>query len=311
MPDQYSQQWFFDIQRELPYDILMTLDYTGNGARRLVLGLDYNVPYGPAAATVASRRTFPYYTGVTRQMPMGNSSYNAFIWKAEKRFSKGLSFLSAFTWAHTIDDLTEISNNTGGDNPVVPWNIRLNRGNSYTDIRRQWAFSAAWELPFGKGKSLLNRGGALNTILGGWQLASLVTMRSGIPFTVVTSGGLTNAGGADRPNRIGNGTLPSGQQTIDHWFDTTAFSVQPQYTYGNSGRNILFGPVLHNLDLSLSKTLSITEGKRLQFRVESFNFTNTPAFGQPGATLNGLGVGQITTTASDPRRIQFGLKFVM
>ena len=136
-------------------------------------------------------------------------------------------------------------------------------------------------------------------------------MRSGIPFTVVTSGGLTNAGGADRPNRIGNGTLPSGQQTIDHWFDTTAFTVQPQYTYGNSGRNILFGPVLHNLDLSLSKTFPITESKRLQFRAESFNFTNTPAFGQPGATLNGLGVGQITTTASDPRRIQFGLKFMM
>ena len=135
-------------------------------------------------------------------------------------------------------------------------------------------------------------------------------MRSGIPFTVVTSGGLTNAGGADRPNRIGNGTLPSGQQTIDHWFDTTAFTVQPQYTYGNSGRNILFGPVLRNLDLSLSKSFAITESKRLQFRAESFNFTNTPAFGQPGATLNGLGVGQITT-AGDPRRIQFGLKFLM
>jgi Carboxypeptidase regulatory-like domain/TonB dependent receptor len=311
MPDQYSQQWFFDLQRELPYDILMTLDYSGNGARRLVLGLDYNVPYGPATTTVASRRTFPYYTGVTRQMPMGNSSYNAFIWKAEKRFSKGLSFLSAFTWAHTIDDLTEISNGTGGDNPVAPWNVQLNRGNSYTDVHRQWAFSAAWELPFGNGKPVLNRGGAVNAIFGGWQLASLVTMRSGIPFTVVTSGGLTNAGGADRPNRIGNGTLPSSQQTIDHWFDTTAFTVQPQYTYGNSGRNILFGPVLRNLDLSLSKSFSITETKRLQFRAESFNFTNTPAFGQPGPTLNGLGVGQITTTAADPRRIQFGLKFVM
>uniref|UniRef100_Q01PD9 TonB-dependent receptor n=1 Tax=Solibacter usitatus (strain Ellin6076) TaxID=234267 RepID=Q01PD9_SOLUE len=310
MPDQYSQQWFFDLQRELPYDTLMTLEYSGNGARKLIVPLDYDVPYGPAASTVASRRNFPYYTGVTRQMPMGNSSYNAFVWKLEKRFSKGLSFLSAFTWAHTIDDETEISNGTGGNGAVVPWNIELNRGNSYSDVRRQWAFSAAYELPFGKGKKLLNRGRAVNAVFGGWQLASLATMRSGIPFTVVTSGGLTNAGGADRPNRTGNGTLPSGQQSIDHWFDTTAFAVQPQYTYGNSGRNILFGPVLRNLDLSLSKSIFLAEGKRLQFRAESFNFTNTPAFGQPAATLNGAGVGQITS-AGDPRRIQFGLKFIM
>jgi hypothetical protein len=241
---------------------------------------------------------------------MGNSSYNALLWKVEKRFSKGLSFLSAFTWSHTIDDFLETNNNTTGDGAVVPWNIELNRGNSYSDIRRQWAFSAAYELPFGRGKTWLNRGGFLNAVAGGWQLASLVTLRSGIPFTVVTSGGITNAGGADRPNRIANGTLPGDQRTIDHWFDTSAFVVQPQYTYGNSGRNILFGPGLRNLDLSLSKSFPITESKRLQFRAESFNFTNTPAFGQPGATLNGLGVGQITT-AGDPRRIQFGLKFVM
>ncbi len=241
---------------------------------------------------------------------MGNSSYNALIWKVEKRFSKGLSFLSAFTWAHAIDDVPEIGNATGGNGAVAPWNLELNRGNSYNDVRRQWAFSAAYELPVGKGKAWLNRGGLVNTLVGGWQLASLATLRSGIPFTPVTSGGITNAGGADRPNRIGNGTLPSGQQSIDHWFDTTAFAVQPQYTYGNTGRNILFGPGLKNLDLSLSKSFAISEGKRLQFRAESFNFTNTPAFGQPGATINGLGVGQITS-AGDPRRIQFGLKFLM
>ena len=310
IPDQYSEQWFFDLQRELPYDTLMTIGYSGNGAHHQIVPLDYNLPYGPAASTVASRRNFPYYTGVTRQMPMGNSSYNALLWKVEKRFSKGLSFLSAFTWAHTIDDLIEVGNGTGGDGAVAPWNIELNRGNSYADIRRQWAFSAAYELPLGKGKQWLNGSRALDVVVGGWQVASLVTMRSGIPFTVVTSGGITNAGGADRPNRIGNGALPSDQQTIYHWFDTSAFVVQPQYTYGNAGRNILFGPNMRNLDLSLSKSFAITETKRLQFRAESFNFTNTPAFGQPNATLNGLGVGAITS-AGNPRLIQFGLKFIM
>jgi hypothetical protein len=226
----------------------------------------------------------------------------------EKRFSKGLSFLSAFTWSHAIDDVPEVGN--GGYTAVDPWNVALNRGNSYNDVRRQWAFSVAYELPFGKGKAWLNRGGAVNALLGGWQLATIASLRSGIPFTVVTSGGITNAGGEDRPNRIANGTLPADQRSIDHWFDTSAFAVQPQYTYGNSGHNILFGPGMRNLDLSLSKSFVIHEAMRLQFRAESFNFTNTPAFGLPGATLNGLGVGQITT-AGDPRRIQFGLKFIM
>ncbi|HEY3837801.1 MAG TPA: carboxypeptidase regulatory-like domain-containing protein [Bryobacteraceae bacterium] len=310
MPDQYSQQWFLDLQRELPYDMLMTVGYTGIGARKLIVALDYDLPYGPSAATVASRRIFPYYTGVTRQMPMGNSSYNALLWKVEKRFSRGLSFLSAFTWSHNIDDVTEVGNGTGGDGPVNPWNVGLNRANSYSDIRRQWAFNATYELPVGKGKTFLNQGRVVDAILGGWQLASLLTVRSGIPFTVVTSGGITNAGGADRPNRVGNGNLSSDQQSIYHWFDTSAFVVQPQYTFGNAGRNVLFGPGLRNLDLSLSKSFAITETKRLQFRAESFNFTNTPAFGQPNATLNALGVGQITS-AGDPRRIQFGLKFLM
>ncbi|MBI5040431.1 MAG: hypothetical protein HZB57_04310 [Gammaproteobacteria bacterium] len=120
----------------------------------------------------------------------------------------------------------------------------------------------------------------------------------------------SNAGGADRPNRIGDGTLPADQRSIDRWFDTSAFKTQPQYTYGNSGKNILFGPGRRNLDLSLSKSFRLTEGKYIQFRAESFNFTNTPAFGQPGANITGLGVGTINS-ADDPRRIQFGLKFVM
>jgi hypothetical protein len=311
MPDQYAEQWFFDVQRELPYDTLMTAGYSGNEAHRMIVALDYNLPYGPATSTVASRRIFPYYTGTTRQLPMGNSIYGALVWKVEKRFSKGLSFLSAFTWSHNIDDYVETNNNTGGNGAVNPWNVRLNRGNSYSDIRRQWAFSAAYELPVGKGKALLNRGSMVNAVLGGWQLASVATLRSGIPFTVVTSGGITNAGGADRPNRSGNGTLPPDWQSIYHWFDTAAFVVQPQYTYGNAGRNILFGPGLRNLDLSLSKSFAVAETKRLQFRAESFNFTNTPAFGQPSATLNGLGAGQITSTIGNPRQIQFSLKFIM
>jgi hypothetical protein len=106
----------------------------------------------------------------------------------------------------------------------------------------------------------------LNALLGGWQFSGILTLRSGTPFTVTTSGGITNAGGADRPNRLADGTLPSEQRNVDHWFDLAAFKVQPQFTYGNSGRNILFGPGLRNIDLSLTKSFPLGETRRLQFR---------------------------------------------
>jgi hypothetical protein len=126
---------------------------------------------------------------------------------------------------------------------------------------------------------------------------------------VVTSGGITNAGGADRPIRIGNGNLPKDQRSIDRWFDLSAFQVQPRYTYGNSGRNILYGPSHTNLDFSLAKSFRVKERFRLQFRAEAFNASNTPAFGNPNANITSAGAGAISS-AGDPRRIQFALKLL-
>src|SRR5207248_10019546 len=99
----------------------------------------------------------------------------------------------AFTWAHAIDNRLEPLNNTSDQGAVAPYNRQLNRANSSADIRRTYAFSSTYELPFGHGKSMLNRGGVLNTLFGGWQLSAILTLRSGIPFTVTTSGGITNA----------------------------------------------------------------------------------------------------------------------
>lgn len=133
--------------------------------------------------------------------------------------------------------------------------------------------------------------------------------RSGLPFNVFDSGGITIAGGADRPNRIASGNLPADRRTVDRWFDLSAFQLQPQYTYGNSGRGILFGPTLNNLDLSLAKFFQVTERVRMQFRFESFNFTNTPAFDPPQGNITAAGAGAITS-AGEPRRIQFALKLL-
>jgi len=149
----------------------------------------------------------------------------------------------------------------------------------------------------------------MDLFLGGWQAGGILTLRDGYPFTVSTSGGITNAGGTDRPNALRSATLSASQQNIYRWFDLSAFALEPQYTYGNAGRNTLFGPPLKNLDFSLAKAFPITETKKLQLRFESFNFTNTPAFGQPASVINAPGAGTITSAGS-PRDIQFALKFL-
>jgi hypothetical protein len=275
------------------------------------INLNYALPYdlAPSPVPLANRRLWQFYTGVNRQQAMGNLSYNAMLVKLEKRFSRGLTFLSAYTWSHTIDNSDEIGNNDG-TGVLKPWDRRGNRANSLTDARHNYVVSATYELPFGKGKRWMGTPGrAAGLALGGWQLSGIFSRTSGLPFTPTTSGGITNAGGADRPNRLRDGSLPAGQRSIDRWFDVSAFQVQPAFTYGNSGRNILTGPTLTNIDFSLAKSFAVTERLRLQFRAEAFNSTNTPFFGLPAANINTPGAGTINS-AGEPRRVQFGLKAV-
>lgn len=115
-------------------------------------------------------------------------------------------------------------------------------------------------------------------------------------------------GTTNHPNRAGNGNLSSGQ-TLDRWFDLSAFTIPNQYTYGNSGRDILHGPRFHNADIKIGKNFRVTENKRIEFRGEMFNFSNTPHFNLPNANVNLPQGGQISS-AQEARDVQFGLKFV-
>jgi hypothetical protein len=103
--------------------------------------------------------------------------------------------------------------------------------------------------------------------------------------------------------------LSGDQRSLDHWFDTTAFVANAPYTYGNAGRNLLTSPSQNGMDLAVYKEFKITERARLQFRVEAFNFTNTPSFGVPNAAVGNANFGTIGG-ASRPRNLQFGLKVI-
>ncbi|MGH9839430.1 MAG: hypothetical protein ACREEM_11675, partial [Blastocatellia bacterium] len=267
----------------------------------------------PGAGAVNNRRPFfgvrPSLADVTWGVSDGLAAYHAFQFSAEKRLTQGLSGLLSYTWGHSIDTVGQ-SFGGGADGPLPqdPRNRRADRGNSPFDIRHRLTIAWNYALPFGKGRKWLSSGGPAEYALGGWQINGINTFQTGLPFTPTANSATVNTGTGSRPDRIGNGTLSNG--TVDRWFDTSAFATPAQFTYGNSGRNILYGPGRVNFDFSLFKEFRITEGLKLQFRTEFFNLFNTPQFDLPNAAIGAGNAGTITAIVGTPRQIQFGLKLV-
>ena len=229
------------------------------------------------------------------------------------RLSSELDFQGAYTYAHSID------NSSGNTNAVAiqnPANLDLYRGNSDFDVRQNLVLSWSYQLPFGRSKKFAsNAHGVLQTAIGGWRLNSIDTFQTGSPFTPVMTTSLLNAGSAVQwPNRIGSGTLPN--PTIHEWFNPGAFVSPGNYIYGNSGRNILFGPGTTEFDLSLFKEFALNESasRRLEFRAEAFNVLNTPEFNDPSASIGNAAVGTITSAGAPllfqrtSREVQLALK---
>lgn len=320
MPSQYVQQWFIDIQRELPFNSVLTLSYLGNSSHHLVQVRDVNQPLTPGPGSVKSRSQHPYFGPILYRDPGGNGSYNGMTVKLEKRYSRGLSMLVNYTWSHDINNVNEALASLNGQELQDNYDLKRNRGNSVFDTRHTFVSSVIYDLPVGRGRTFLNVGGPLDWVLGGWQVSGILALRTGAYFTprvhtdISNTGTVNPTGGTsirNHPDRLLDGNLPSSQRSIDQWFDVSAFAIPEQYTYGNAGRNILVGPGLRNLDLKVGKNFvfGAEHSKRVEFRGEFFNFSNTPHFGLPADQIDVAGVGAIRSAGS-PREIQFGLKFL-
>lgn len=169
--------------------------------------------------------------------------------------------------------------------------------------------SYVYELPAGRGRALLsNTNRFVNGVLGGWTTAGIFTITSGSLVSLTVRGNPSNTGGPDRPNVVHDWHLSSGR-SLQNWFDTTAFTPNAPFAFGNAGRNLISGPGTKNLDFALYKSLRITERVNAQVRAEAFNSTNTPPFGTPNAQLGDPGFGVISS-AGAPRNLQFGLKLL-
>jgi hypothetical protein len=296
-PTPRVNEWNFTIQRELGAGFTLQAAYVGSNAHALYTSLNVNQPL-PGPGNVQARRPLTAYTAINQYGPWINSNYNSLQTQVERKFSNGVTLLAAYTYAHSIDDDGTHQNS---------YDLASDKGNSSFDLRHRFVLSSVYELPFGKSKEFLSSSKLGSAILGGWQLSGIFSTQSGLPFTVTTSVDNSNTGTTERANTIGNGLL-STEQSVTRWFNTVDFTTPPQYTFGNSGRNILRAPNQTNLDLGLSRWIPIRERLRLEFRAEAFNLFNTPQLGLPNAVVGTSTFGQITTTVNAQRQLQFALR---
>lgn len=303
-------EWNFNIQQQLPGNILFEVAYVGSKSTHLQTLLDPNQVAIPGPGQVQPRRPYQQYGPFTDIVNRGSSSYHALEIKGEKRLSNGLMFLSAFTYSKSLNDQPEICCSSPW--PQNSYNVAADRGPSDFDERFRWVSSFDYQLPIGKGHRFVNSSRAGDLIVGGWHVGGIFTIRSGFYFSPLMGYDPSNTGsiGLVRTDRACNGNLSSGKRSPDLWFDTTCFPVPTGYAFGNSGRNVLIGPGGVSTDFAVRKVFNITEHQNLEFRMEMFNAFNHAVFAQPDNYItDGPGAaGVITSTVLPQREIQFGLK---
>jgi hypothetical protein len=315
-PSSYIGQWSLGVQRELGANMSMEATYFGSVGRHLRRLMSYNNPEPSQLANTNLARPFPLFGSIQVMSAPSSSKYNALYLKLQRRFSQGVSFLSSFSYGKSTDNGSGVRT-TDGDSltPSNNYDLGLETGLSAFDFRRRWTTSWLWDLPFGRNRAHLNRGGITDAVLGGWQLGGILTLQDGFPFTVQCGpGNIQNGGGICYPDYTGiDWKLPADQRTRTRYFNTDAFVDRTNpggpFRYGTVPRNSLIGPGIISLDASANKRF-LMGSRYLEARIEIFNLPNRPIWNQPGNQLRTPNFGVITSTRIDSRQIQLGLKFV-
>ena len=306
----HVHQWNVGLEKQLGAALAMSVSYVGNRGLDLQQRYNGNAALPPGPGAIQARRVYPEFGALSISASNGWSSYNALQVKVERRYTNGLGFLTAYTWAKAMDQQGGEAESRGGgiQNPL---DLAASRGRSGFDLRHRLSAAVNFELPFGDGKRWLQTG-VLNALLGGWHTSTIVSLRSGFPFSVVTAGDSANAGAGtvfadlDGDN---HGNLPTDQRNIDRWFDTAAFSAPAAFTFGTAGRNIVDGPGAATVDLSVMRDFRLFGSHRLQFRAEAFNLLNRANFGLPNSTVGNVAFGTIRS-ADSAREVQLALKYI-
>lgn len=340
--------WVFNVQRELPGDILLDVAYVGQRGINLAAGLEtinqvpgsylslgallnadlsspaavaagIQVPFSGFTGSVAQAlRPYPQYLDIVDwQEPTGSSMYHGLQMKLQKRFSKGLSFLVSYTASKTLSNAGTNSFSSGIARPPLTEERGLEWAVAGNDIPQNLVASFVYELPFGPGKPFADKGGAVGKIVGGWQVAGIARYFSGTPIGIRGGPSLPIFGGPNRPNAVPGASVRTSVSTgdfdpeTDRYLNFDAFSAPAPFSRGNIGPRLASTRTFASLneDLSIFKRVPIREQIAVEFRTEFYNAFNRVVFGGPSTNWNSPdSFGRIGSTATDPRRVQFMLK---
>jgi hypothetical protein len=312
----YVQQWNLTVERRIASDWLLRLGYVGSKSTHLMADYDQNAPIYDFTRsltdnrnTINQRRRYQHYQRIATLFTGLNHIYNSFQLSLNKRFSQGFSILTSYTWSKNIDYNSR--NNNVLDNFIPnPFDFFYTRGLADNDHPQRFVTSFVWNIP-DPGKPSGSR--LLGAIFGNWQASGIVTLQSGRPFSIRSSGDRAAGAGEPYGDLVGDVHLDMGRsrgELIDQYFNTAALAQPAPGTYGTLGRNSLRGPGYANTDLSVSRRfpLHFRESANVWFRSEYFNLFNRPQLGMPGNQIGPSSFGRITGTDGDQRILQFSLK---
>jgi hypothetical protein len=320
----YSQHWGLTIECELRSNLLASLAYAGTRGAHLLRFATPNL--GPNAIPVIDggsivgdtitfrggvvspganfRRPFPLLGSFTSIESDANSIYHSLQAETSLRLTRGVQFTAAYTWSHAIDEVSDLFELAGARGlPQNSFNRSAERGDANFDVRHRFVSSFIWDLPiFTKSK-----------LLGGWQLAGIVTLQTGQPFTVISSVDVNLDGNlTDRLNTL-VGVREAGSGSLRYEFPATPAEqfrlLAAAGVDGAIGRNTFRASGIANTDLAINKLFRFTERHQLELRTEIFNLFNRTHFGIPAHTLFAPVLGRAVNTTVPARTVQFAVRY--
>ena len=333
----WNQQWNVTFQRELPWRVAVEAAYVGTAGHELQTnsesGLSINqldpsymalgsalnqlvpnpffgiVNSGVLVSQQISRaqllRPYPQFTDIIPLQKTGATSiYHALQLSVNRRMSGGLMIAGSYAWSKAEEE---------GEAHQNSYDVAASRSVASYDIPHRLVMSVLYELPFGQGHRFgSNASPLVEAVLGGWQVNGILTIQSGTPLTISAS----NTAGLFNPvtRANWNGQDPrlegDGEDRLQRWFDTSAFSQPAAFTFGNAGATfpLLRTDTVRNLDFSIVKMFGLPGRVNLQARIEIFNALNRVQFGAPNTSVTSSSFGVVTSQANTPRQLQFGLK---
>ena len=324
------QQWNLSVQRQFTGDTTLEVGYVGQHGTHLMVPMPYFQLQllGRSADGKPITAPSPYLSGnpalknigqISGTESNGNQRYDALQTTLKKRFGQGLQAQVAYTFSKAMANSSGYYGSWGGQTtPSSPYwqnlyNGKAEWGPTFYDSKHLLSVYAVYELPVGRGKKFGDKiHPVANAVVSNWQISGIDQAHGGFPLTIFaddTSG--TNSRGA-RANCTGTakvfGMQPASGKTGIQWFDPNAYSAPAPASFGSCGVGTVRGPGLSTLDLSFQKFFPVVENKRIEFRSEFINFTNTPILNSPGIGL-GPDLGRITSSQGS-RVIQLALKFL-